>query len=101
MTSSRVPTKGKSPMRRYILLASLSSILLLSGAGCDDRDAEIQKRITDAHDDALTLKSDIDELKDHLDQLTAQTDNLQSDVDRFSDGPTNWREVVPHIESKT
>jgi uncharacterized phage infection (PIP) family protein YhgE len=89
-------------MRLRFFVASLAvcSIILL-GTNCgESREDAIQKRISDARDKAEKLKSDIDELKDHIDELKEHLEELQSDVDSFSDG-SNWREVVPEVESKT
>ncbi|MBV6503525.1 MAG: hypothetical protein AKCLJLPJ_01605 [Fimbriimonadales bacterium] len=77
-------------------------ILGFLGSGCDSgRVGELESLVTTQEERIAELETKFSEAQDHFEMVKRRFDDLQSAVDTFSDGFTNWRDVVPDVEWAT
>ena len=47
-----------------------------------------------------TSREKVAELTDQLGKVRSSFDSLKSKIEEFSDGTTNWRDIVPEVEEE-
>jgi len=85
------------------------SALLLVMSGCEDSEkiellqveiAQKQARIEELESDLIHLEEEFAVVRSASEELTTEFRELQLAIDDFSDGYSNWRDVVGEVQSE-
>jgi uncharacterized coiled-coil DUF342 family protein len=73
--------------------------------GCDDgshsRIGELEAQVNTLEQESEDLQAKLDNAKSAADEVRSEYDSLSRSIRDFSDGITNWRDVVDDVESKS